>query len=416
MTNRERKALEIAARMRIIQQERSWLVPSQTGPGHYRVDLDAPSCTCEDFATRNLPCKHILAVRLVQDREAGVVPPAPPPDPEAKPPTYKPTYKQNWPAYNRAQTHEKHRFQVLLADLCRGIKEPPAAHTGRPRVPLADAVFATAYKVYSTVSSRRFNCDLQDAHEAGYLSRPIHCNRVNEFLEREEMTPVLQNLITVSSLPLRSVEVHFAPDSSGFSSSRFLRWYDKKYGTERKQASWVKAHIVTGVKTNVITAVEIHDQRAADGPQFPSLITATAANFRIKEVSADKAYLSSDNLELVDRLGGTAFIPFKSNNIGDSNGPLWKQMFHYFQFRREEFLGHYHKRSNVESTFAMLKAKFRDHVLSRTEPAMTNEVLCKVLCHNIVVVIHEQEELGIAANFWDDDTDGPAILPMHRRS
>lgn len=30
---------------------------------------------------------------------------------------------------------------------------------------------------------------------------------------------------------------------------------------------------------------------------------------------------------------------------------------------------------------------------------MTNEVLAKVLCHNIVVVIHEAAELGITAEF-----------------
>ena len=39
-------------------------------------------------------------------------------------------------------------------------------------------------------------------------------------------------------------------------------------------------------------------------------------------------------------------------------------MFHYFQFRRDEFLAHYHKRSNVESTFSMIKAKFGDHLRS----------------------------------------------------
>lgn len=41
-------------------------------------------------------------------------------------------------------------------------------------------------------------------------------------------------------------------------------------------------------------------------------------------------------------------------------------MYHCWQFRREEFLRHYHKHSNVESTFAMIKAKLRDHVRSKT--------------------------------------------------
>jgi hypothetical protein len=40
-------------------------------------------------------------------------------------------------------------------------------------------------------------------------------------------------------------------------------------------------------------------------------------------------------------------------------------MYHYFGFRREEFLRHYQQRSNVESTFSMLKAKFKDGCAAR---------------------------------------------------
>ena len=57
-------------------------------------------------------------------------------------------------------------------------------------------------------------------------------------------------------------------------------------------------------------------------------------------------------------------------------------MFHFYQFHRDDFLSHYHKRCNVESTFSMIKAKFRDHVRSKTDVAMVNEVLCKIICHN----------------------------------
>jgi transposase len=75
-------------------------------------------------------------------------------------------------------------------------------------------------------------------------------------------------------------------------------------------------------------------------------------------------------------------------------------MFHYFQLRRDEFLQHYHKRSNVESTFSMMKRKFRDGLRSKTDVAMVDTVLCKVLCDNLVVLIHEMHELGIDPVFW----------------
>ena len=89
-------------------------------------------------------------------------------------------------------------------------------------------------------------------------------------------------------------------------------------------------------------------------------------------------------------------------------------MFHYFAFRREEFLAHYHKRSNIESTFSMIKGKFGDHVRAKTDTAMRNEVLAKILCHNICCVISAWYELKIEPAFWMPKGDGPApaVLPL----
>ena len=47
----------------------------------------------------------------------------------------------------------------------------------------------------------------------------------------------------------------------------------------------------------------------------------------------------------------------------------------------------------------MMKRKFGDSLRSKTDMAMVNEALCKVLCHNIVVLIHEMFELGIDPMF-----------------
>ena len=93
-------------------------------------------------------------------------------------------------------------------------------------------------------------------------------------------------------------------------------------------------------------------------------------------------------------------ISFASHHRGNGTG-AWRKMYHYFELKRKEFLQHYHKRSNVESTFSMMKRKFADGVRSKTDVAMTNKVLCKVLCHNLVVLINEVYELGIDPVFWN---------------
>ncbi len=244
----------------------------------------------------------------------------------------------------------------------------------------------------------------------------VSYNSIFKTLENPELFEILRSLIMESSLPLKAVEVDFAVDSSGFSTSRFVRWYNEKYGKELSGRAFVKAHICTGVKTNVVTSVEIHEMHANDCPQFFPLVEATAQNFKINEVSGDKAYLSQANLETVASHGGTAFIPFKENSTGAAGG-LFQKMFHYFCFRQDEFLKHYHKRSNVESTFSMIKAKFRDHVRSKTDVAMKNEVLCKILCHNICVLIQEMYELGIEPTFWGErQGDQPAVFPFASRA
>jgi transposase len=414
MDSRELKGLELAARSKITFDGNTWIVPSQSGNGKYKIVL-APgneSCACEDFSLTGKPCKHIHACRIVRERDHGGA--TVPINMESVP--KRPTYPQNWPAYNLAQSTEKHRLQVLLADLCAGIPEPERGNmTGRKPIPVADQLFACVFKVYSTLSTRRFACDLKDAHERGHLSRTLHHNKVNCFLCDPELTPIFRQLVLRSALPLSAVEVDFAVDSTGFSTSKFTRWYDEKYGVERSGHDWVKVHICTGVKTAVVTAVEILDRDAADCPQFVPLTKTTAENFKIREVSGDKAYLSVENVETVAALGGTAFIAPKISTTGGAGG-LFEKMFHFYQFNRDTFLAHYHKRSNVESTFSAVKRKFGDAVRSRNNVAMVNEALCKFICHNLCCVILSQIELGIEATFWQND-EKPVnrdVLPMIR--
>ena len=69
-----------------------------------------------------------------------------------------------------------------------------------------------------------------------------------------------------------------------------------------------------------------------------------------------------------EALGAEAYIPFKSNSLPRSDR-LWNKAFHYYNFNREEFLEHYHKRSNMEPTFHMIKSKFGGSVRTKTPVA-----------------------------------------------
>lgn len=412
MDLREQRGIVLAATARITRYGERWKVPSQTGHGFYmvsRIEGNQPSCSCPDWETHRQKCKHIYAAIYVMRREENSDGTTTVTEAFAVA-SARPTYPQAWPAYNSAQTNEKDRFQFLLADLCRSVDKPQVKRAGRPNLPLSDAIFSVTFKVYSTVSALRFMSDLRDAKAKGFIAKSPHYNSIFNYLENPEMTPLLRDLITASSIPLRAVETDFAVDSSGFMTTRFARWFDVKYGKDTQQREWVKCHLMCGVKTNIVTAVEIADKRASDVRQFPALVEATAKNFTISEVSADKAYGGNISTDIVHKFGGTPFISFRGNATGGVGG-TFGQMFHYFMYRREEFLEHYHKRSNIESTFSMIKRKFGDSLRSKTDVAMVNETLCKILCHNLVVLIHEMYELGIEPKFCPKTTFPAQQLP-----
>jgi transposase len=404
MDIREQRGLIIASTAKIRPYGERWMVASQTGNGFYMVSFTAqtPECSCPDYETRRENCTHIYATICVMQREQNAQGTTTVTDAFALAATEsRPTYGQAWTAYNAAQTNEKEKFQSLLAGLCRGIPKPIIKGPGRPGLPISDAVFSVAFKVYSTVSARRFMCDLREAKQRGFISRTPHYNSIFNYLEHPDMMPILRDLITQSSLPLQSVETEFAADSSGFMTSRFVRWFEVKYGKRSGRTGLVKCHLMCGVKTNIVTAVEIGDKHASDSNFFAPLVESTSRHFDISEVSADKAYGSLSNTDTVVRLGGTPFIAFRGNATGGIGG-TWQQMFHCFMFRKQEFLQHYHKRSNIESTFSMMKRKFGDSLRSKTDVAMVNETLGKILCHNLVVLIHEMCELGIDPVFWNN--------------
>ena len=143
MEERELKALEIAAKSKLTQKGKTWLVPSQSVRGaQYTVNLDSkePHCSCPDFECRKQRCKHIFAVEYTVER--------------------------------------------------------------RPRLPLADIIFSSAFKIYSTLSARRFMTDLREAKQRGYISKLPAYNSLFRYLEAETLTPHLYQMIMISSLPL----------------------------------------------------------------------------------------------------------------------------------------------------------------------------------------------------------------------
>ena len=396
-STREERGRAIAKLGGIRQLGARYVVPSQSVNANvptYLVDIVDESCTCPDFETRRQRCKHVEATYFwlatdgaVNEETGQVIAP-------------KKQSKQNWSAYNAAQTTERERVPQLLKSLCDSYVDEPertAGTPGRKPIPRREAIYAVVMKIYSLVSGRRADSDIQSCFERGHLSRKWHYNTLFRVLEESWTTEILTRLIEESAAPLAEIENlagQFAQDSTGFSTVTYDRWFDQKHGKLCAQHSWVKLHVMVGTVTNVVTSAKVSPE--ADCPLLPELLAATAQRFTVKEVSADKAYLSKKNLEAIATVGAVPFIPFKRNSVGMTSKSFhWRRMWAHFSLKSEDFLARYHRRSNVEATIGAIKALAGGAVRSKLPIARANEVLAKVLLHNLTCIVHAIEEFGI---------------------
>jgi transposase len=93
------------------------------------------------------------------------------------------------------------------------------------------------------------------------------------------------------------------------------------------------------------------------------------------------------------------FVPFKANTVEPTEAGTWARMYNLFMYRREEYMRHYHKRSNIKTAYSMIKGKFGSSLRSKSDAGQINEALCKVLAHNVCVLVQAIHELNIHPNF-----------------
>ena len=349
---RRRRGLVMAATTKITRNKQgNYKVRSESGESVYTIGKECDTCTCPDFALTKKPCKHIYRALLfiqqeeereghdqIEDGKSNDSPKAP----------KRKTYPQNWPKYELAQTHELEHFDPLLWELCSLLIQPQHRHF-RPPLPIADVVYAIVTKAERGMSRRRSMTDIRRARDLGYVDHVPTDSSISRYLGKSELTPVLKWLIIQSALPLTSQEHDFAIDSSGIGSTTYDRWYDAKWGKIIRQAQWVKMHLLVGVKTHIVVAADVSEGDANDSPYLQRLVDDIKDDYDIRELSADKAYLSKGNYNYAAANGIDLYIPFKINSRRQHpkrrRSRAWEQAIDYFNYRRDDFLEHYHKRS-----------------------------------------------------------------------
>jgi transposase len=310
--------------------------------------------------------------------------------------------KSDWRKYNLAKMKEKRLFYDLLYEIAQLVPEPKTTN-GRPPVPVKDLLFSLGLKLYSNYSGRKVISDLEHAKSLGYISVSPHFNTMHDFLKCPATYDLLQKLLIISALPLKNLEDSFSMDASGFGSYGTESWRRVKYDKYNRGTKWktfLKGHILIGTRTNVICSCEVTNAKKGDATMAPNLLQQANGNFNIKEVSADKAYSSYRILQIIKSIDAMPFIAFKDNANPQENSPeIWIKMYNYFQENKESFLKKYHRRSNVETTFSMVKMRLGEFLKCKNFEAQKNELMMKFICHNICCLITQKFLHNIEIDF-----------------
>ena len=272
---------------------------------------------------------------------------------------------------------------------------------GRPPKDLYDILVCLTIQQYFGKSLRRSMGIIRMVAKFAGWDISIPCFKtLDNYLNNPDVEYMLDELIEITSNPLRLVETAFATDSTGVSTLNFSSWYSIRCKKRLRRRDHVKAHLTTTIKLNSVACVDVTEPTVGDSTPFKEHVRQVAKNFLVREWSADAAYLARKNCDAVAEVGGEPWFMIKSNTTPRAAGSsAWKGMVNTFKNDPETAEGKYHKRSNVESTISAKKRKFGSSVRSKEITSQVNEEKSKWVGYNFTVLNRAYFEHDIIPDF-----------------
>src|SRR3989344_2245297 len=254
---------------------------------------------------------------------------------------------------------------------------------------------------FPNLSLRRARGFLLLLRKFGIINSDIPCFKtLSNYRENNCLQVILDKLIEESSKPLSAIEHDFATDATGIRKNLFSSWYSIRCQKEIKKRDHLTIHITTGVKSNIVTALNVEIKSGNDNKIFREHVDKTAENFKINEWSGDGKYWCKANCKKINEVGAKPYFKVWKNWSGKSRGCMqWKLMNLESKNNPKEYGKHYHKRSNVESTNHSKKVLHGNKVYSHLTSSRVNEETLRWINHNINVLNRAKHEWKINPKF-----------------
>jgi transposase len=179
-----------------------------------------------------------------------------------------------------------------------------------------------------------------------------------------------------------------AVDATGFSTETYGCMRNRKPGTQKaKHHNWLKLHAAVTSVLKAIPSMEVTDANIHDSQKFESLLDSLPL-VNIETVTADAAYLSRWNCDLVDAIGAKPYINLKKNVVmlRSKGSKAWFDMVLNYKMNPEAWKKVYHRRSSAESAFSAIKRKFGHKLLSMRKEYQRKELMSKVVAYNLNIL------------------------------
>lgn len=274
--------------------------------------------------------------------------------------------------------------------------EPKQRSVGRPPANPSDQIKLAILKIYNKSSFRRQHSFNMLYANSGFTTKLIKRTTISQVFTDERFTQYLEEIYRTLANFLIPYENSFSIDATGFSSRYNSRWVQVRLDFQ-KHKMYKKLHVVCGTHTGIISEVKVSKGTAADSPFLKELIGNTHKRFDIQRVCADAGYLSRKNVQFIENVKARPFIMPKKNTIAMAKGhyPAWNRMINLWKLKPDIFHKNYHLRSRSENVFSMMKITLLDGISSKTSVSQNNELLIRVICHNLSVIIEAIFKFGI---------------------
>jgi transposase len=133
--------------------------------------------------------------------------------------------------------------------------------------------------------------------------------------------------------------------------------------------------------------MEVTDGNVHDCCEFKNLLDSLPLE-DVEAVTADSAYLSRRNCDLVEAIGAKPYINLKKNIsvLRAKGSKAWFDMIFSYKKNPKAWRKIYHSRSSAETAFSAIKRKFGHQLSSIRKDNQRKELMTKVVAYNLNIL------------------------------